>query len=151
MTTYRDDNLTVGISKMHDLRWVRENPEEFDRGLTRRGLPPRAEEVLVLDKEWRALETRVQEARAQLNRLGREIGAAKARGEDIEPLVRQAAADKAIEAEGTGGLRDAIDDLLETLPNLPAPEVPDGPDETANRELRRVGEPTQFNFAPLAA
>ena len=47
---------------MHDLRWVRENPEEFDRGLARRGLPPCAAEVLALDKDWRALETEAQEA-----------------------------------------------------------------------------------------
>src|ERR1700675_46535 len=55
--------------EMHDLRWVRENPEEFDRGLARRGLAPRADEVLALDKEWRAAETRAQEAKAQLTRV----------------------------------------------------------------------------------
>src|SRR5580704_9656024 len=117
---------------MHDLRAIRDNPEAFDAGLKRRGLPARASEVLELDRQWRAAETKVQEARARLNRLGREIGAAKARGEDIEPLVRQAAADKNIEAEDTGALRKAIDDLLATLPNLPAADVPEGPDETAN-------------------
>src|SRR5216684_172353 len=101
---------------MHDLRWIRENPEEFDRGLARRGLAPRAAEVLALDREWRAAETRVQEARARLNQLGREIGAAKARGEDIEPLVRQASTDKAIETEETAGLRKEIDELLAALP-----------------------------------
>ena len=42
---------------MHDLRWIRENPEEFDRGLARRGLPARAAEVLGIDREWRALQT----------------------------------------------------------------------------------------------
>jgi seryl-tRNA synthetase len=47
-------------------------------------------------------------------------------------------------------LRTQIDDLLASLPNLPAPEVPDGPDETANRELRRHGTPPRFNFRPLA-
>ena len=134
---------------MHDIRWIRENPEEFDRGLARRFLPRQAAEVLALDKEWRAAETRVQEARARLNRLGREIGAAKARGEDIEPLVRQAAADKEIETEGTTGLRSQIDDLLASLPNLPAPDVPDGPDETSNRLVRTVGAPPQFNFPAL--
>jgi seryl-tRNA synthetase len=135
---------------MHDIRWIRENPEEFDRGLARRFLPPRAAELLALDQEWRAAETRVQEARARLNRLGREIGATKARGEDIEPLVRQASVDKAIETEGTTRQRKEIDDLLATLPNLPAPDVPDGLDETANRLVRTVGSPPQFNFAALS-
>jgi seryl-tRNA synthetase len=135
---------------MHDLRWIRENPDAFDRGLVRRGLPARSAEILALDREWRAAETRVQEARARLNRLGREIGAAKARGEDIEPLVRRASADKAIETEGTAGLRKEIDELLAALPNLPTPDVPDGLDETANRLVRAVGQPPQFNFPALS-
>jgi seryl-tRNA synthetase len=46
-------------------------------------------------------------------------------------------------------LRQRIDDLLAGLPNLPAPEVPDGLDETANKEVRRVGEPPRFNFQPM--
>ena len=74
---------------MHDLRWIREHPEEFDRGLARRGLPPSVGEVLSLDRKWRAAETRVQEAQARRNRIAREIGAAKKRGEDIGPLLRQ--------------------------------------------------------------
>ena len=72
---------------MHDLRWVREHPEEFDRGLTRRGLSKRADEILELDRSWRAAETRAQEAQAQRNRLSREIGAAKSRGLDVQVLV----------------------------------------------------------------
>ena len=62
---------------MHDLRWIRENPDAFDRGLERRGLPPCAEQVLALDREWRALQTAAEETRAMRNRLSREIGAAK--------------------------------------------------------------------------
>jgi seryl-tRNA synthetase len=54
---------------MHDLRWIRENPEEFDRGLARRGLPARAAEVLAIDREWRALQTAAEEAQAVRNRL----------------------------------------------------------------------------------
>ncbi|HVC54751.1 MAG TPA: serine--tRNA ligase [Stellaceae bacterium] len=136
---------------MHDLRWIRENPEEFDRGLARRFLPPRAPEVLKLDSEWRALETAAQEAQALRNRLSREVGAAKKRGEAIDELLIQIARREAIEAAAAtraAELRKYIDELLASLPNLPAPDVPDGPDETANRELRRIGEPPRFTFAP---
>ncbi|HEV8679893.1 MAG TPA: serine--tRNA ligase [Stellaceae bacterium] len=137
---------------MHDLRWIRENPEAFNQGLARRGLTPRADEVLALDREWRALETAAQEAQAARNRLSREVGAAKQRGESAEELLAQIARGKDDEV-ATGAkaaeLRRQIDDLLAGLPNLPAPEVPDGPDETANRELRRHGAPPQFNFEPL--
>jgi seryl-tRNA synthetase len=73
---------------MHDLRWIRENPAEFDRGLERRGLPPCADQVLALDKEWRRLETEAQESQAERNRLSREVGAAKKRGESTDELIR---------------------------------------------------------------
>ena len=138
---------------MHDIRWVREYPVEFDRGLARRGLPPRAEEVLALDHAWRAAETGAQEAQARRNRIARDIGAAKRRGEDIEPLLRQVADDRnaeAISAAEAARLRAAIDEILAGLPNLPADDVPDGPDETANLLLRREGEPSRFNFEPAS-
>jgi len=138
---------------MHDLRWVREHPEEFDRGLTRRGLPPCAEQILALDRSWRAAETRAQEVQARRNRLAREIGAAKQRGESVEALLRQNTEDRDAEAAAaaeSARLRREIDDTLAGLPNLPAEEVPDGPDETANRVLRHHGEPPRFDFAPLA-
>src|ERR1051326_129617 len=74
---------------MHELRWVRENPEEFGRGLARRGLMPRAKEVLALDREWRALETAAQEAQATRNRLSREVGGAEARGGPAEGALHK--------------------------------------------------------------
>ncbi len=138
---------------MHDLRWIREHPDEFDHGMTRRGLPPRSGEILSLDRSWRAVETRAQEAQARRNRIAREIGAAKKRGDCIEPLLRQSNEDKETElAAGAEAsrLRAEIDEILASLPNLPAEEVPDGPDETANRVLRHNGEPPDFGFTPLS-
>jgi seryl-tRNA synthetase len=136
---------------MHDLRWIRENPADFDRGLERRGLPPRSAEVLALDRDWRALETEAQEAQATRNRLSREIGAMKSRGEPIDDILHQIEGRKQAEAATAARaaeLRKEIDDLLATLPNLPADDVPDGLDETANREVRRHGTPPRFNFDP---
>src|SRR5712691_9772460 len=148
----RDDKLINCRHQMHDLRWIRENPEEFDRGVSRRSLSPRADEVLALDREWRALQTAAEEAQATRNRLSREVGGAKARGEPVDELLSQIARGKdteAADAAKAAELRTQIDDLLASLPKLPAPEVPDGPDETANKELRRHGSPPQFNFAAL--
>jgi seryl-tRNA synthetase len=136
---------------MHDLRWIRENPEEFDRGLARRGLPPHAAEVLALDKEWRATQTSADEAQARANTANSAIGAAKARGEPIDALLAEVAHRKKDQGDlstRANGLREQIDTLLAGLPNLPAPEVPDGVDETANVEVRRVGAPPDFNFEP---
>jgi seryl-tRNA synthetase len=138
---------------MHDLRWVRDHPADFDRGLTRRGLPPCAEEILALDRRWRAAETRAQEAQARRNRVAREIGAAKKRGEDIAALAHETAEDRATETRAgaeAAQLRARIDEILAGLPNLPADEVPDGPDESANRVLRHHGDPPRFDFAPLS-
>ena len=136
---------------MHDLRAIRDDPEAFDAGLKKRGLPSRAEEVLALDKAWRVAETQAQEAQAAANRLAREIGMAKKAGGDAADLLRQSAENKTAEATFTyeaAKLRRQIDELLATLPNLPADDVPVGPDETANVLMRSVGTPPQFNFTP---
>src|SRR5215469_8786338 len=138
---------------MHDLRWVREHPEEFDRGLIRRGLRPCAEQILTLDRSWRAAETRVQGARADRNRLSKEIAGFKARGIDAEALIKLVpvrAAGEESAVQDAAQLRAEIDKTLAGLPNLPAEDVPDGPDETANRVLRKRGEPPRFDFAPLS-
>jgi seryl-tRNA synthetase len=136
---------------MHDLRWIRENPEEFDRGLARRGLPPKSVEVLALDREWRALQTAAEGAQAVRNRLSREVGIAKKRGEPADALLAEIAQSKEAEAataSRAAELRRQLDDLLAALPNLPAQDVPDGLDESANVEIRRIGEKPRFDFAP---
>ncbi len=134
---------------MHDIRWIREHPAEFDRGLARRGLEPQAERMLALDRNWRAAETDAQEAQARLNRITREIGAAKKRGEDATTLLAEAAELKFradLRPGEAAARRVELDQLLETLPNLPVEDVPDGADETANVLVRRVGELPRFNF-----
>src|SRR5665213_2035426 len=138
---------------MHDLRAIRDNPEEFDRGLTRRGLPPQAEELLALDTAWRGLETQLQEAQALGNRLAREIGMAKKAGGDAAELMPHSAENKSSEAklaQGAAAARRQIDELRAAVPNRPAADVPEGPDETANVLIRTVGRPSQFNFPALA-
>jgi seryl-tRNA synthetase len=138
---------------MHDLRWIRDHPAEFDRGLMRRGLAPRSDEILTLDREWRELETEAQASQATRNRLSREIGAARKRGEPIEELLSQVDRRKDLEAATAARaakLREEIYEILAGLPNLPADEVPDGPDENANQVLRHHGEPPRFDFAPLS-
>jgi seryl-tRNA synthetase len=136
---------------MHDLRWIREHPEEFDRGLRRRGLVPVSAQILDLDKRRRAVQTRLQEIQTRRNAASREIGAAKAKGGDAAALMEEVnrlkdEMPKAEEDERRLGAE--LDDLLATIPNIPAADVPDGPDESANEELRKVGEPRKFDFKP---
>ncbi len=140
---------------MHDLRWIREHSAEFKRGLSRRGLETDADKVFELDRKWREAETFAQKAQAERNRLSRSIGAAKgaAAGANVEVDqlgAKSAAAAARSATDKAAQLREEIDEILAGLPNLPADEVPDGPDESANRVLRHYGEPPRFDFAPLS-
>ena len=129
---------------MHDLRAIRENPESFDRGLARRGLEPMSPTVLDLDQRRRAAQTQLQEMQARRNEAAKEIGLAKREGRDAQPLMDEMAQLKErlpqVEEEEKA-LGADLDRLLATIPNLPADDVPEGPDETANVEIRRWGEP----------
>jgi seryl-tRNA synthetase len=134
---------------MHDLKWIRDNPEAFDRGLAKRGLPSQSAEIVAREAAWRAAETAAQELQARRNRLSKEVGAIKAKGGDAAEIMRQVAADKDQQAEKereAARLRGEIDALLATIPNLPADDVPEGLDEHGNRLVRTHGEPPRFAF-----
>jgi seryl-tRNA synthetase len=135
---------------MLDLKWIRDNPDALDRALATRGQASRAAELLRLESDWRAAETQAQEIQARRNKLSKEIGAVKAKGGDAAAILAQVAADKDLQAEKeqeAARLREALDAAVAALPNVPAPDVPEGADESANKELRRVGEPPRRNFA----
>jgi seryl-tRNA synthetase len=138
---------------MHDIRAIRDNPAAFDAALGRRGLAPVSDRVLALDEARRAMIHAAETATAEQNRASREIGAAKARGDEAEfARLRAIVAEKKAEIarlnDEARALDQALTDLLLTIPNLPYPDVPDGADETANVELRRWGRPRDFAFAP---
>src|SRR5215831_6156571 len=136
---------------MHDIRQIRDNPDAFDQGLKKRGLGPMSAEALKRDAELRTLLVRLQTAQARRNEASKLIGQAKAKKDEAQA--------QALMAE-VAGLKDQIqkgeeeermfqaslNDLLATIPNIPAPDVPAGADETANVEIRRWGEKPRFNF-----
>ncbi len=134
---------------MHDIAFIRSDPDAFDTALGRRGLAPQSPDILALDSRRRELQTRIQQMQARRNEASKLIGQAKAKGQDAQPLLDEVAQLKsalpAAEAE-EAELERQLTDLLASLPNLPAPEVPDGADEHANVELRRAGEPPRHNF-----
>jgi seryl-tRNA synthetase len=136
---------------MFDLKWIRDNPDTFDAGLRRRGLTALSAQLVALDGRRRTAQTRFQELQQKRNELSRQIGAGKKKGEDTSALEAEVAALKdglaAAEAEEQAAAAEA-EQLLAGLPNLPAADVPDGADETANVELRRHGSPRNFAFTP---
>ncbi len=142
---------------MLDLKWIRENPADFDAGLARRGLPPLSGDVLALDEERRAHTKALQDLQARRNAASKEIGKAKGKGGDpakAEALMAEVAELKGKIADGEAKERD-LDErmkaLLAAIPNMLQPDVPDGKDESANVELRRWGRLRDFageGFAP---
>ncbi len=136
---------------MFDVKWIRDNPQAFDAGLRRRGLEPLSQRVVDVDARRRAAQTTLQELQARRNDASREIGTAKKAGRDAAPLMEEVARLKERMAEVEQGERDLsaeLDGLLMAIPNLPAADVPDGQDERDNVEIRRVGEPPNFDFQP---
>ncbi len=136
---------------MFDIKWIRENPEEFDKGLGRRNLEPQSASLIALDKERREKETQAQEIQAERNKLSKEIGAAKARGEDAADIIAEVSRSKDAQAAAEEGARLKTEELtaaLSTIPNLPLDAVPDGDDEDDNREERKWGDIPSFEFTP---
>ncbi|MEL7174105.1 MAG: serine--tRNA ligase, partial [Pseudomonadota bacterium] len=139
---------------MHDIRLIREAPEAFDAALARRGEAAVAADILAIDASRRSAIQAAEAALAERNRASKEVGAAKARGDEaeFERLRALVAAKKAeiAELEEKARIEAAqLDQLLMTLPNLPLDTVPDGADEADNVEIRRAGSPRNFAFDPV--
>ena len=136
---------------MFDIRAIREAPDAFDAGWAKRGLEPMAAPILALDDRRRAAQTRLQTLQQRRNAASREIGQAKARGEDAAELMREVAGlktDLRASEDEEREIAAALDTLLAALPNIPEDGVPAGVDETDNVEIRRWGTPRDFDFPP---
>ena len=136
---------------MHDIRYIRENPAEFDLGLARKGLAPLSADILGRDAALRETVTTLQAALTRRNEASKAIGAAKAQKdeESASALMAEVSELKTripdLEAKERA-LSDALNAQLSAIPNLPAADVPEGPDETANVVLKTWGEPRTFDF-----
>jgi len=138
---------------VHDIKAIRDNPAAFDAALAKRRLPALSAQVLELDEARRANLTALQEAQSRRNAASKEVG--KAKGAKDEALAAKLMAEVANlkdiltageEAEAKIGAD--LQAMLEVVPNLPRHDVPEGADETGNVEVRKVGTPPKFDFAP---
>ena len=119
--------------------------------LARRGYHLDIENFAALEEKRKALQIRTEELQNQRNTSSREIGQAKARGEDIQPLLDDVSrlGDELKETKETlDALRDQLRHIALDMPNLPDAEVPAGESEDDNREVRRWGEPAVLDFEP---
>ena len=138
---------------MHDIRAIRDTPDAFDVAMARRGLGPQSPAILALDEDRRACIAAAEAAQADRNAASKLVGRAKASGDEAEfERLRALVAEKKDEIsrlEEDAKAKDAaLKALLETLPNIPYDDTPDGKDEADNVEIHRWGTPKAFDFAP---
>ncbi|WP_170368665.1 serine--tRNA ligase [Ruegeria arenilitoris] len=138
---------------MHDIRAIRENPAAFDAALARRGEAPVSSDLLRLDESRRAKILAAETAQAEQNKASKEVGAAKARGDEAEferlrGLVAEKKAEIARMQTEAKDIDALLTDQLVRIPNLPAEDVPDGKDENDNVEVKRWGTPRDYDFEP---
>jgi seryl-tRNA synthetase len=138
---------------MHDIRWIKENPDAFDRALARRGLAGEAARLIALDERRRAAIQNAEAKQARRNQASKEIGAAKKSNEEetAQRLLAEVARLKeeipALEAQEKKASQE-LDMALSEIPNLPLDEVPDGADETGNVEHHHFGAKRNYAFTP---
>jgi seryl-tRNA synthetase len=138
---------------MHDIRAIRENPSALDAALARRGDAPVSAAVLELDSARRGKISAAEAAQAEQNKASKEVGAAKAKGDDAEferlrALVGEKKAEVAAMQAEARELDAQLTDMLARIPNIPADDVPDGADENDNVEVSRWGDIPTFDFTP---
>ena len=136
---------------MHDIRLIRDEPGPFDAAMAKRGLEPQAERLIDLDAKRRDITTRLQELETERNTKSKEIGKAKAQGNDA--LFNELRGDVErlkTEMESLGDqlktAEEVVNQHLAALPNRPFDDVPVGEDENHNEEIRGWGEPRSFDF-----
>lgn len=141
---------------MHDIKAIRKDPHAFDKAMIKRGLGAISEEILLRDKQVRGEKTNLQELQQQANELAKKIGELKSKGGNADAEIMASKLVKAQIAEFKNQQNEEqadittelVDELLCTLPNILADDVPKGDGEEDNVEIRRFGEKPEFDFHP---
>ena len=136
---------------MHDIRFIREKPDEFDAALQRRQIAPMASSILAIDSDRRALQVQIQDMQSRRNVVSKEIGALKALGKETDTLITEVNDIKSqipsLESKESA-LATALELQLLELPNTLHQSVPNGDNETQNQLIRSVGNIPEFSFIP---
>jgi len=125
---------------MFDIKYIRDNPQDFDAAMARRGLEPQSVSILSLDEQRRSIQTELQTLQQERNEKSKEIGKVKAAGGDAQAEMDAVSAlkDKMGELEESDRVvGEQLKDVLSGLPNIMKDDVPDGADEDENVEIRR--------------
>ena len=137
---------------MHDIKFIRDNPDEFDRLMERRGYKNFSSKILLIDDKRRRIQTELQSLQARRNETSKKIGILKISGENADNLLSEVSSIKQkmpeLELEEQR-LAEEINEILFSMPNILHKDVPDGSTEEDNVTLRSVGTIPSFKFTPL--
>lgn len=136
---------------MLDPKLLRNDLNECVEKLARRGFELDSERFNLLESQRKAIQVETQELQSERNKQSKAIGQAKAKGEDASEILAAVASigDKLkANEEKLSRIQIELNDLLMGIPNILHDSVPDGKDEADNQEIRRWGEPRQFEFEP---
>src|SRR5690554_4840824 len=137
---------------MLDLKMIRQNPEKIRQALQNRGEEAPLDELLAADERRRALLVEVEQLKAKRNSVSEEIARMKREKQDATAIVEEMRAVSQRIKEMDEELREVeykVQDCLLRIPNIPHESVHVGTSEADNKEIRRWGEPTNFDFEPL--
>ena len=137
---------------MLDSKLIRTNPEAVAIALAKRGYVLDVERIKALEEERKAIQTKTEMLQQERNTRSKNIGKAKAAGEDIAPLmqaVEQLKQDLTTAEAELVKVQDSLEEFLRGVPNMPADEVPEGKSDEDNVEIRRWGTPREFDFTVL--
>ncbi len=140
---------------MLDIKKVRENPEEIIKKVNRRGkdYTNTVNEILDIDTKRREITSKTELMKATQNKVSKEMPIKKKNGEDVTDLLaemKQLSTEIKEQASLMVQLEEKQKELLLSVPNTPDDSVPDGLDETCNKEIRKYGTPKEFDFEAKA-
>lgn len=136
---------------MLDIKLIRSDPSKVEAALRTRGKEPTVQTVIELDAQLRRLQTESQTLQEKKNDLAQQIAAKRRSGETTDVLVQQGQAVReqlTTLEEQTAAAKERLREVMLAIPNLPCDDAVIGPDETANKELRKVGAKPLFPFTP---
>ncbi|MDC1086744.1 serine--tRNA ligase [Alphaproteobacteria bacterium] len=137
---------------MHNIKYIRNNPKQFEKLMKRRGISLNSSEILDIDNDIRSYQTKMQILQEKRNKASKDIGLLISQGADISSLKKNISDYKSnltIMDEKLKDLNLKLNNLLIELPNSLEDDVPEGKSEDENQFIKSWGEKPQFSFNPL--
>ena len=137
---------------MHNIKYIRNNPKQFEKLMKRRGISLNSSEILDIDNDIRSYQTKMQILQEKRNKASKDIGLLISQGADISSLKKNISdykSDLTIMDEKVKDLNLKLNNLLIELPNSLEDDVPEGKSEEENQFIKAWGEKPQFSFNPL--